>query len=180
MRFSENSFSQGKRVGLGLLTLVMIYKNVLDGNHELWLSLALKRWILWKTEKRYELCETLGLMWIVLWNVYVYATTLICDLCVQLVEAFRFVWLVFLNNLENDRNDTNLVNFGICRHWPMKRICIHYWTHMWLVCIHGWGTWTCLLEFWWNDQKMLVFANIGEPCQNRTLWPDNLPLALYL
>jgi len=35
MKFSENSFSQGKMVGLGLSTVVMIYKNVLDGNHRL-------------------------------------------------------------------------------------------------------------------------------------------------
>jgi len=32
---SKNSFSQEKRVGLGLSTIVMINKNVLDGNHEL-------------------------------------------------------------------------------------------------------------------------------------------------
>jgi len=35
VRFSENSFSQSKRVGLGLSTTVMICKNVLDGNHEI-------------------------------------------------------------------------------------------------------------------------------------------------
>ena len=35
MRSSENSFSRGKRVGIGLSTLVMVYKNVLDGNHKL-------------------------------------------------------------------------------------------------------------------------------------------------
>jgi hypothetical protein len=33
--FSENSFSQSKRVWLGLSTVVMIYKNVVYGNHEL-------------------------------------------------------------------------------------------------------------------------------------------------
>lgn len=140
----------------------------------------MKTWILWKTAKRYELCETLGLMWIRLWTVYVYAAAFICDLCVYFVETFELVWLVLLNTLENDINDTNLGNFGICRHWPMKRICIRYCTHMQLVCILSWDTWTCLLELWWNDRKMLVFENIGEPCQNRTLWPDNLPLALYL
>jgi hypothetical protein len=36
---SENSFSQGKRVGLGLSSIVMIYKNVFHGNHELYLVL---------------------------------------------------------------------------------------------------------------------------------------------
>jgi len=35
--FFKNSFSQNKRVGLGLPTVVMIYKNknILDGNFEL-------------------------------------------------------------------------------------------------------------------------------------------------
>ena len=33
--FSENSFSQSKRVGLGLSILVMIYEMVLDDNHKL-------------------------------------------------------------------------------------------------------------------------------------------------
>jgi len=33
--FSENLFFRGKRVGLGLFTLVMIYKKALDGNHGL-------------------------------------------------------------------------------------------------------------------------------------------------
>jgi len=32
---SENSFSQGKRVGPWLFSIVMIYTNVLDGNHGL-------------------------------------------------------------------------------------------------------------------------------------------------
>jgi len=32
---SENSISQRKRVGLGLSSIVLIYKNILDGNHEL-------------------------------------------------------------------------------------------------------------------------------------------------
>jgi len=35
MNFPKNSFSQVKRVGLGLSTIVMTYKNVLDENHEL-------------------------------------------------------------------------------------------------------------------------------------------------
>jgi hypothetical protein len=33
--FTENTISQGKRVGLGLSSIVMVYKNVLDGNHGL-------------------------------------------------------------------------------------------------------------------------------------------------
>jgi len=33
--FSENSISQGKRVGLGLSSIIIIYKNVLDWNHGL-------------------------------------------------------------------------------------------------------------------------------------------------
>jgi len=32
-----------------------------------------------------------------------------------------------------------LSNFGIYWDWPMKCICIHYCTHMWLVYILGWG-----------------------------------------
>jgi len=32
---SKNSISQGKRVGLGLFSIVMIYKNILNENHEL-------------------------------------------------------------------------------------------------------------------------------------------------
>ena len=35
MRFPKTRFSQGKGVGLGLFSIVMIYKSVLDGNHEL-------------------------------------------------------------------------------------------------------------------------------------------------
>jgi len=33
--FSENSFYQGKKVGLGLPSVVLICKNILDGNHGL-------------------------------------------------------------------------------------------------------------------------------------------------
>jgi len=42
----------------------------------------LKTLVLWETVKRDELCETLKLISIVLWNTYVYATALICDLCI--------------------------------------------------------------------------------------------------
>jgi len=35
LEFSVNSFSQSKMVGLGLSTVVMIYKNVLDDIQEL-------------------------------------------------------------------------------------------------------------------------------------------------
>ena len=35
MKFSEISFSQWKRVGLGLFTVTMSYKMVLNGRHEL-------------------------------------------------------------------------------------------------------------------------------------------------
>jgi len=35
MKIFENSISQGKRVGLGLSSVVMICKNVLDGIHGL-------------------------------------------------------------------------------------------------------------------------------------------------
>jgi len=44
--FSENSISQGKRVGLGLSSIVMIYKNVLNGNYGLLLDFALKTLVL--------------------------------------------------------------------------------------------------------------------------------------
>jgi len=39
--FFENLFSQRKKVGLGLSVVVMIYKNVLDNNHELYFNLVL-------------------------------------------------------------------------------------------------------------------------------------------
>jgi hypothetical protein len=51
MRFSENSFFSRKRVGLGLFTVTLISKNVLDGNHELKLGFALKSGILLKSDK---------------------------------------------------------------------------------------------------------------------------------
>jgi len=47
------------------------------------------------------------------------------------------------------------VNFGINQNWPMIRICICYCTHMWIVYVLGWGIWTWLLRFWWNNRKML-------------------------
>ena len=55
----------------------------------------MKTWIVWKAVKWYELCETLRLMWIGLWNVYVYTTALICELCIYSVEAFEFVYFDF-------------------------------------------------------------------------------------
>ena len=100
---SENSISQEEGVGLGLSSTFMICKNVLGGSHGLQLGFALKTWILWKTAKWYELCETLGLSWIGLWDVCVYATALIIDLCVHLVEAFKLVWIALSYNLGNDK-----------------------------------------------------------------------------
>ena len=50
------------------------------------------------------------------------------------------------------------------RIWPLKRICMHNYTHMWLMCIHSWGNWVCFLSFdsiaivvleLWNDRRTL-------------------------
>ena len=133
----------------------------------------MKTWIFWKTVKWYDFCETLGLGWIGLWDVYVYITALICDLGVYLVEAFKLVWFVLLNNLGNERNDTNLRYFGICWYWPMKCICIRYCTYMWFVCILDWGAWICLLWLWRICREMLVFINSDELCQTNVLWSDS-------
>jgi len=40
-----------------------------------------------------------------------------------------------------------LENFGIDVNWPMTPICICYCDHMWVVCVLGWGVWTCLACF---------------------------------
>jgi len=34
-----------------------------------------------------------------------------------------------------------------CRIWPVKRTCMHTYTHMWLMCIHSWGNWVVCLVF---------------------------------
>jgi len=68
----ENSFSQGKMVGLGLFTLVMIYNIFFR-----WESWTLT-WFCFEnlnSLKNGKTIRTLG-------NIYVFATTLICDLCV--------------------------------------------------------------------------------------------------
>jgi len=133
----------------------------------------LKTWILWKTAKLYELCETLGLRWIGLWNVCVYATAFICDLCIYFVEAFELVLIWLLYNLENDKTIRTLEIWVFVGFWPMKRKCTHYCTYMWFVCILGWGVWIHLLWFWRIYRKMLVFINLAELCQTNVLWSDN-------
>jgi len=67
-----------------------------------------------------------------------------------------------------------LWNFGIYWNWLVKRICIHYYTHMWLLYILDWSIWTCLFWFRRNNQKMLVFTKIDELCQINVLWSDIL------
>ena len=133
----------------------------------------MKTWILWKTAKWYELCESLGLKRIGLWYVNAYPTALICDLCVFLVEAFELVRFVLSDNLGNERNDTNLRNLNICRLGPMKRMCTHYCTYIWFMCILDWGVWICLLLFWRICRKMLVFINVDGLCQTSVVWSDN-------
>ena len=96
----------------------------------------METWILWKIVKWYELCETLELRWIGLWNVCIYTTALICDLCIYLVEVFDFVWFVLSDNLENERNDTNLKIWSNCWLLPMKRI-VHTTTLICDLCVYS-------------------------------------------
>jgi len=42
-----------------------------------------------------ELCEISDFIGIGLWNVYVYVTALICELCIYSVEAFELVYFDF-------------------------------------------------------------------------------------
>jgi len=101
--FFENLFSQRKKVGLGLSVVVMIYKNVLDNNHELYFNLVLlwKIKLFWKVITWDELRRILKIILIGLWNVYVYATALICELCVYLVETFELSYFDFGGKLKN-------------------------------------------------------------------------------
>jgi hypothetical protein len=80
---------------------------------------------------------------------------------------------------KNDKIIRTLWNFGIHRNWPTKRICICHCTHMWIVHILGWGVWTWLLWFSWDNRKMLVFVNIDEVYQIKTSWSNNLQFSLY-
>jgi len=48
-----------------------------------------------KMTKRYELCEILEFIMIVQWNVYVYVTALICELCIYSVETFELSYFDF-------------------------------------------------------------------------------------
>jgi len=56
---------------------------------------ALKNGILLKMIKQYELRRFLELFGIGLWYVYVYATALICELCIYLVEAVELGYFDF-------------------------------------------------------------------------------------
>ena len=64
------------------------------------LVLSRKLQFLWKAVKWYELCKTLEFKWFGLWEFDVYTTTLICDLCIYLVEASQRVWVVLSDKLE--------------------------------------------------------------------------------
>jgi len=66
------------------------------------LVLSWKLEFLWNLVKWYELCKTLEFKWFELWDVDLYTTALICDLCIYLVEVSKRVWFVLSDNLENE------------------------------------------------------------------------------
>ena len=91
------------------------------------------------------------------------------------IKVFKSVWpmscwikLSFLLEnelvLQNDKVRRTLWLLWFRRVWPVKRICMHTYTHIWLMCIHSWGNWVCLLSFsaisiiafkLWNDRRTL-------------------------
>jgi len=58
-------------------------------------SLLWKVGFFWKMTNWDELCEISDFIGIGLWNVYVYVTALICELCIYSVEAFELVYFDF-------------------------------------------------------------------------------------
>jgi len=108
------------------------------------------------------------------YETYMYMLLHSCDLCIYLVKAFKFVWLVLLNNLKNDKTIRTLwilVFVGI----GLRNVCVYTTTHMHDLCVYlvealelvyfDFGKWS---------EKILVLKKIDELCQIDVLWLDNL------
>jgi len=49
--------------------------------------------------------------------------------------------------LQNDKVRRTLWFVEFRSNWPVKRTCMHNYTHVWLMCIHSWGNWVVFLSF---------------------------------
>jgi len=76
----------------------------------------------------------------------------------SLFKVFESIWLMscwiklsfLLKNvlvLQNDKMIRTLWLLWFRSIWPVKRTCMHNYTHMWLIYIHSWGNWVCFLSF---------------------------------
>jgi len=54
--------------------------------------------------------------------------------------------------------------------WPVKRTCIHQYTHMWLMCIHSWGKWVVFLSFWFNCLSCFKVVKYETNLVENNLW----------
>ena len=57
---------------------------------------------------------------------------------------------------------------------PVKRICMHSYTHMWLICIHSWDNWIVCLVFGSNVLVVSKLWNMRRTWLNLIFKPDYL------
>jgi len=68
--------------------------------------------------------------------------------------------------LQNDKVRRTLWFWWFCHIWPVKRTCMHTYTHIWLMCIHSWGNWVVCLVFGSIVLDVLKLWNMRRTLQN--------------
>jgi len=76
--------------------------------------------------------------------------------------------------LQNDKVRRILWFWWFCRIWPVKRTCMHTYTHMWLMCIHSWGNLVLCLVFGSILLVVLKLWNMWRTWLNLIFKPDYL------